>query len=130
MRPSGWAVTELRSRSHPSDPAPALRALTAGHFIAKYRYSVALEMRSVLQMSGTEMLLSECIFFAVWTRESFTGIALRPPNRPRARAASKPALVRSWIRRRSNWARLANTLKISSPEAVVVSIAPSQIDLK
>ncbi len=33
-------------------------------------------MRSVLQMSGTEMLLSECIFFAVWTRGAFTCIVL------------------------------------------------------
>jgi hypothetical protein len=27
-------------------------------------------------MSGTEMLLSECIFFAVWTRGAFTCIVL------------------------------------------------------
>jgi hypothetical protein len=31
--------------------------------------------------------------------------------------------------RRSDWAKLANTLKIGSPETMVVPIAPPQIDL-
>ena len=35
-------------------------------------------MRSVLQMSGTEMLLAECILFAVRTLGSLTGITMRP----------------------------------------------------
>jgi hypothetical protein len=37
------------------------------HFRAKYRYSVGLEILSVLQMSATGMVLSLCIFFAVTT---------------------------------------------------------------
>jgi len=36
--------------------------------------------------------------------------------------------VRSWINRRSNWARAEKILKINSPDAVVVSIAPSWSD--
>jgi len=55
-------------------------------------------MRSVLQMSGTETLLSECIFFAVWTLGSWREIGFRPPNRPRARVDSGPAFGRSWMR--------------------------------
>ena len=50
-------------------------------------------MRSVLQMSATGMILSLCIFFAVCTRGSSTGIRLRPPLRPLGRAAASPALV-------------------------------------
>lgn len=57
-------------------------------------------------------------------------IFLRPPFLPLALAASRPALVRSWISLRSNWASEENILNINSPEAVVVSMAPSQIDLK
>lgn len=34
---------------------------------------------------------------------SFGDSGLRPPNRPRARAAWSPALVRSWISPRSNF---------------------------
>ena len=52
-------------------------------------------MRNVLQMSGTDMLLSECNFFAVWTRGSVAVIGLRPPNLPRARADSRPARLMS-----------------------------------
>ena len=42
---------------------------------------------------------------------------------PRARAAAKPAFVRSCISRRSNWANAEKMLKINSPEAHVVSMA-------
>jgi hypothetical protein len=54
----------------------------------------------------------------------------RPPSRPRARAADKPALVRSLINWRSNSARLAKMLKTSLPLAVVVSRPPSFRDFK
>ena len=39
-------------------------------------------------------------------------------------------VVRSWIKRRSNCARAEKILNTNSPEAVVVSIAPSQSDRK
>jgi hypothetical protein len=42
-------------------------------------------------------------------------LAGRPPLRPRARAALRPATVRSRIRLRSNSARAAKTWKISRP---------------
>src|SRR6266545_8004713 len=44
----------------------------------------------------------------------------RPPLRPRARAAANPALVRSWIRSRSNSASEAKIWKISLRPGVVV----------
>lgn len=53
-----------------------------------------------------------------------------PPLLPLARAASTPALVLSGINLRSNWAREEKILNINSPEAVVVSIAPSQSERK
>ena len=68
--------------------------------------------------------------FALTTRGSSTLIGLRPPRRPRALAAAKPACVLSWMRRRSNCARLEKMLNISSPDAVVVSMAPSCSDPK
>ena len=39
------------------------------------------------------------IFFAVSTLGAVRGSGFRPPFRPRARAADKPARVRSWISR-------------------------------
>lgn len=75
------------------------------------------------------MLRPPCILFAVWTRGSVARIGLRPPLRPLARAAARPALVLSWINRRSNCARAVKMWKTSSPLALVVSITPSEIDL-
>src|SRR5664279_722698 len=46
----------------------------------------------------------------------------RPPRRPRARAAARPALVRSLISSRSNWANAANRWNTSRPPGEVVSI--------
>jgi hypothetical protein len=46
----------------------------------------------------------------------------RPPMRPRARAAAKPAWVRSAISSRSNSAQAAKMPKASRPLAVAVSI--------
>lgn len=45
-----------------------------------------------------------------------------PPLRPRASAAFRPALVRSRMMERSNWARAPKMWKNSSPAAEVVSI--------
>ena len=52
-----------------------------------------------------------------------------PPNLPLDLADDRPASVLSEIRSLSNWAREAKILNINSPEAVVVSIVPSWIDL-
>ena len=71
-----------------------------------------------------------CRRLAVRTRGSSGRIGRRPPLRPRALAAASPARVRSWIRRRSNCARLEKMLNINSPDAVVVSMAPSESDRK
>lgn len=97
--------------------------------VLMYLYKVALDMLIDLQISSTLMDLSACIFRAVITLGSVGDIGRRPPKRPRALAAESPALVRSWIRRLSNWAKAEKILKIRSPDAVVVSIAPSHIDL-
>jgi len=48
----------------------------------------------------------------------------RPPARPRARAAASPAIVRSWMRSRSNSASVAKMPNTSLPVAVVVSTSP------
>lgn len=69
-------------------------------------------------------------FFAIWTRGSFAFSGLLPPRRPCARAALSPAWVCSWMSRRSNLANDEKKLNINSPDAVVVSMAPSQIDRK
>ena len=54
----------------------------------------------------------------------------RPPRRPRARAAARPAWVRSRMRAASNSARAAKMLKIKRPLAVVVSAqaSPSEVN--
>ena len=49
---------------------------------------------------------------------------LRPPVRPRARAAARPATVRSVMRAASYSAMRANMPKTSLPWAVVVSTMP------
>jgi len=58
-------------------------------------------------------------------RRSFAAVILnfRPPIRPWARAAAKPAWVRSAISSRSNSARAAKMPNTSLPDAVVVSMA-------
>ena len=81
-------------------------------------------------MSPIFMSLSSCILFAIRTRGSSDLIDRRPPVLPRALAAASPARVRSWIRRLSNWASEEKMLNTSSPDAVVVSMAPSQRDRK
>ena len=53
-------------------------------------------------------------YFPTWSDSSL--------GRPRARAACRPAFVRSRIRSRSNFAREANTLKMNRPCELVVSI--------
>ncbi len=94
-------------------------------YILTYLYNVEREILSVLQISSISRLLSACNFFANTTLASLAVTLGRPPLRPRARAAASPAFVRSWISRRSNWAKAEKMLKISSPDAEVVSIAPS-----
>ncbi len=54
-----------------------------------------------------------------WSALSFEG---RPPLRPRALAAASPAIVRSRMISRSNWANAPNRWNTSRPPAVVVSI--------
>lgn len=66
-------------------------------------------------------------------RTAFASVAEtlgRPPWRPRARAAAKPALARFLISQRSDYARAEKMLKISSPEAKVASITFSLIGWK
>ena len=55
-----------------------------------------------------------------WPASSLRG---RPPLRPRALAATRPALVRSWMSARSNSDSAAKIWKISLPLALVVSMA-------
>jgi hypothetical protein len=51
-------------------------------------------------------------------------LGLRPPVRPRARAAARPAIVLSWMRAASYSAISAKMPKTSLPYAVVVSMIP------
>jgi hypothetical protein len=63
---------------------------------------------------------------AIWSRalRSLSGVMTGrlPPGIPRSRAAFNPALVRSRIRSRSNWASEPKILNTSIPPDVVVSI--------
>ena len=62
---------------------------------------------------------------AAIANRSFAGVILKgaPPVRPRARAAARPARVRSAINARSNSASAAKIPKTNLPAAVVVSSA-------
>ena len=81
---------------------------------------VARETPRVLAMAATVM-----------SRRSFNSLAVRilsgvmtvgrPPRRPRARAAARPAAVRSWMRSRSNSAMAPMMWNSSLPPGVVVS---------
>ncbi len=66
--------------------------------------------------------LVSCSIASAWRRSSGVSLLGRPPPRPRARAAASPAMVRSLMRTRSNWASAPKTWKTSMPLAVVVSI--------
>ena len=93
-------------------------------YILIYLYNVAFEILSVSQILEILILKSACIFLAAITRGSSLDTGLRPPLLPLALAALRPALVLSRINSLSNCARAAKILKISSPEAVVVSMTP------
>ena len=86
---------------------------------------VALDIPRVVQMSTILMVLSMNSLLANTTFGSSLAKGRRPPLRPRALAAARPALVRSWISRRSKCASAENMLRTNSPEADVVSNATS-----
>ena len=83
---------------------------------------VALVIPSSAQRSPTTV---PCLPIAAAASRTFARVifGLRPPLRPRARAAANPARVRSDINSRSNSASAAKMPKTSLPAAVVVSIA-------
>ena len=87
-------------------------------------------MFRVWHMSLTSCSRSLYKDLAICTRGSLLSIRGRPPIRPRARAVDRPARVRSCISRGSNGASAEKMLKTSSPGAVVISIALSQIERK
>ena len=86
-----------------------------------WRYKVALEILSVLQISSIVLFLSLYKAAAIC---AFLGVSAfgRPPCRPRALAAFSPACVRSRMISRSNSASAPKMWKISFPPDVVVSI--------
>jgi hypothetical protein len=83
---------------------------------------------SVLQISSIVSFLSLYNAFAICTFFLVSDFG-RPPLRPLALAAVRPACVRSRMMSRSNSAKAPKIWKISFPPEVVVSIA-SVIDLK
>ena len=76
----------------------------------------ALAARRCLRAQGIDS--AAMAFFLAWSDSPLE----RPPFRPRARVACRPACVRSRIRSRSNSASEANTLKMSRPCELVVSM--------
>ena len=92
---------------------------------ADMQQKVAREIRKVCQIAAPARLCSAYMVVAIRTRGSSGVMGRRPPRRPRACAAMSPARVRSWTSRRSNCASAEKRWKTSSPEAVVVSRAPS-----
>jgi hypothetical protein len=91
-----------------------------GDAACRCRYSVARPTRSTdaTSVSGVPALI---IRFAA---RSFAAVMTvgRPPVRPRARAAARPAIVRSLTNSRSNWASEPKMWKINRPPGVVVSM--------
>ncbi len=61
--------------------------------------------------------------------DSFAGVHTvgRPPVLPLALAAASPAMVRSRISSRSNWASAPNTWNVSRPVGVEVSICSPRL---
>ena len=64
---------------------------------------------------------------AAWARCSSSSLGLRPPVRPQALAAARPAAVRSWMRLRSDWPRAAKKWDSGSLVPVVVSMLSSRL---
>jgi hypothetical protein len=60
-----WAMPTAKPNSWCS--SDVYRKSTPDHFSATYRYSIGLEIRSVVQMSAIGIDLSANIFLAVWT---------------------------------------------------------------
>lgn len=81
--------------------------------LLRYAYNVALLMPVVESMSL--MWIDPASYRA---RACSIDLALafgRPPFRPRARAAARPSIVRSWVRSRSNWLTPAKMVNSNLP---------------
>nr|QIZ22346.1 Recombinase family protein [Pseudomonas monteilii] len=76
--------------------------------------NLAATSLTVVKGSASRILISRISFAP--------SVGLRPPLRPRARAASRPAMVRSRFSSRSYSARVANTFNCIRPPAVLVSM--------
>src|SRR5574340_319168 len=80
-------------------------------------------MSSSLAISGALMPLARyCRALAAWVASNF---GRRPPRRPFAAAAARPARVRSPMTSRSSWAKAAMMVSIARPIAPSV-VRPSQ----
>jgi hypothetical protein len=91
----------------------------AGLRMVRYRVERATPKRAAISPTGISAVLSRARIVLMSLRESFAG---RPPLRPRARAALRPATVLSRIRLRSNSASAAKTWKTRRPAGEPVSI--------
>src|ERR1700683_4055300 len=78
----------------------------AGLRTARYRVDRATPKRAAISATGMSAVLSSAWMVLISLAESLAG---RPPFRPRARAAFRPATARSRIKVRSNSASAAKT---------------------
>src|SRR5262245_5334564 len=79
-----------------------LRLVKPVRLIATYLCSVLLDILSVAQISSTQIDLSRNSLLASTTFGALASVGGRPPLRPRARAAARPAFVVEAIHARTS----------------------------
>ena len=98
----------------------------AGLSTARYRVDRAIPKRAAISATGISAVFSRARMVLISLAESFGG---RPPLRPRARAALRPATVLSRIKLRSNSARAAKTWKTRTPQETEIYVRLQRVDV-
>ena len=99
--------SQARLRSYAHQSRCVLKTKQSSFLEFRLRYSVALDTPRLAATSfGAMPLASRCLADFSFDSSIF---GLRPPRRPRARAAVNPAIVRSRTSSRSIWAKAAMT---------------------
>lgn len=110
------------SLAYPRGPPSVLSFLL---FMYEYRVALLIPVASRMSLIGM-------VPVSYRARALLIALAFalgRPPSRPRALAAARPSIVRSWVRSRSNWLTPAKIVKSNFPWGVVVSSHASFSDL-